>query len=636
MDKNQKKMYVKEHLSDYLQQRGITIDKPFQCLNPSHEDTHPSMSLDHKRNKAHCFSCGADYDTFDVIEKEFGISEPAEIFNKGYEIFGLNSSGYIGTGVVIPAIPEPSIQLNSDTNLEKYIKTCSSRIRETDYFHQRGVSEEVIDRFSLGYDPSFTHGTGGYVWKAVIIPTGRESYTARNIDPSVDKKTRIRKSGESRIFNATALNSNKPIFIVEGEIDALSIITCGAEAVALGSTSNKDNFISFVKENKPSAPLILSLDNDVEGLRTSKILHDSLIPLGIPCFIHNISLDYNDPNEALVADKRGFIESIENAVHEIEKERIEKEAKELEEYQKNSAAAHLEKFIDGISKGVDTPCIPTGFYELDDALDGGLYEGFYVIGAISSLGKTTFMLQMIDQIAANGTDVLIFSLEMSRYELMAKCISRQSILIADNPSIAKTARGITSSKRYKKYKQEELDLIAKAQKAYGEYANRIFIHEGVGNIGVEHIRKQVEEHIRITKRNPVVLIDYLQILTPKELKATDKQNTDKSVIELKRISRDFKIPVFAVSSFNRENYKNPVSMTSFKESGAIEYSSDVLIGLQLEGTGTNNFDVEKAKKQDPRYIEAKIIKNRNGKTGVSIRYNYYPKFNHFEELNIDL
>ena len=87
MDKNQKKMYVKEHLSDYLQQRGITIDKPFQCLNPSHEDTHPSMSLDHKRNKAHCFSCGADYDTFDVIEKEFGISEPAEIFNKGYEIF---------------------------------------------------------------------------------------------------------------------------------------------------------------------------------------------------------------------------------------------------------------------------------------------------------------------------------------------------------------------------------------------------------------------------------------------------------------------------------------------------------------------------------------------------------------------
>ncbi len=152
---------------------------------------------------------------------------------------------------------------------------------------------------------------------------------------------------------------------------------------------------------------------------------------------------------------------------------------------------------------------------------------------------------------------------------------------------------------------------------------------------MKEIRKQVEEHIRITKRNPVILIDYLQIISPHDKKATDKQNTDKAVIELKRISRDYKIPVFAVSSFNRENYKNPVSMTSFKESGAIEYSSDVLIGLQLEGTGTKDFDVEEAKKQYPRRIEARIIKNRNGKAGVSISYNYYPKFNHFEELSID-
>ena len=47
MDMNQAKMYVKEHLSDYLQQKGINIDKPFLCLNPTHDDKHPSMSLDY-------------------------------------------------------------------------------------------------------------------------------------------------------------------------------------------------------------------------------------------------------------------------------------------------------------------------------------------------------------------------------------------------------------------------------------------------------------------------------------------------------------------------------------------------------------------------------------------------------------
>lgn len=84
-------------------------------------------------------------------------------------------------------------------------------------------------------------------------------------------------------------------------------------------------------------------------------------------------------------------------------------------------------------------------------------------------------------------------------------------------------------------------------------------------------------------------------MKPSDPRATDKQNTDRAVVELKRISRDFDIPVFAVSSFNRENYRNAVSMEAFKESGAVEYSSDVLFGLQLAGAGEQGFDVNAAK-----------------------------------------
>lgn len=66
---------------------------------------------------------------------------------------------------------------------------------------------------------------------------------------------------------------------------------------------------------------------------------------------------------------------------------------------------------------------------------------------------------------------------------------------------------------------------------------------------------------------------------------------------------------------------------------AIEYSSDVLIGLQLKGAGKSGFDVNEAKKQSPRQIELVILKNRNGATGGKISFKYYPLFNYFEETD---
>ena len=102
-------------------------------------------------------------------------------------------------------------------------------------------------------------------------------------------------------------------------------------------------------------------------------------------------------------------------------------------------------------------------------------------------------------------------------------------------------------------------------------------------------------------------------------------------MELKRISRDFKIPVLAISSLNRASYDKSINMTGFKESGGIEYSADVLFGLQLKGVEGQDFDVEKAKIKNPREIELKILKNRNGKTGGSLFFNYYPEFNYFKK-----
>ena len=121
---------------------------------------------------------------------------------------------------------------------------------------------------------------------------------------------------------------------------------------------------------------------------------------------------------------------------------------------------------------------------------------------------------------------------------------------------------------------------------------------------------------------------------------TDKQQVDFNVTQLKRISRDYDIPIFVICSFNRENYTSVVDFTSFKESGAIEYSADVVMGLQLkvmeELKGNAKMTevrekINEAKSETPRKVQLIGLKNRNGKSYFKCEYNFYPAFNYFEE-----
>jgi replicative DNA helicase len=82
--------------------------------------------------------------------------------------------------------------------------------------------------------------------------------------------------------------------------------------------------------------------------------------------------------------------------------------------------------------------IPTGFLKLNNLLGGGIYAGLYVVGGISSLGKTSIVLQIADFIAGRGKDVLFFSLEMSKIELVAKSLSRIVFSISNGKSRAST------------------------------------------------------------------------------------------------------------------------------------------------------------------------------------------------------
>lgn len=314
----------------------------------------------------------------------------------------------------------------------------------------------------------------------------------------------------------------------------------------------------------------------------------------------------------------------------------------------------LERFYPHTTQNKSSFTIPTGFSILDQQLQGGLTEGLYILGAISSLGKTTFALQMADQIADQGYDVLFFSLEMSRYELVAKSLSRLTYQLNHH---TKTKNGWTLAKEmtkllrydYNKYSSEENQAVLKAIKWYEKVGKHMFFFEGQlhgERLGVEHIKEAVEQHTTITGKKPIVFIDYLQILAPVDMRASDKRNIDTSVFELKTLSREVGIPVFVISSFNRQTYEEPVTMQSFKESGAIEYSSDVLFGLQYAGMDYEDGESDRNRKErlrclfDTIYqakrnkamvdVELKCLKNRNGYQ-FTTKLAMNPAFNYFEQ-----
>ena len=579
-----------------------------------------------------CFACGGYYDTLDLYGLAFGFKDFPQKLSGAAAYFGLIAPTPVKAQKKIcqtaPQSPE--------TDCTAFFKAAQARLNETDYPQRRGLSASTCARFGLGYDPQWKNPKAPDSVPAsprLIIPTGKTSYLARDVRSQNEltdqaaKYTKV-KVGKTRLFNAEALDTAaKPVYIVEGEIDAMSIVEAGGEAVALGSASNVHLLMERIREHRPAQPLILALDNDERGQKASAELEEALKAESVTYFVYNPCGEAKDANEALQMAPESFIRQVGDGERLPEMERLS--------YLKTSAQGHLAAFIDGIAQSVDTPCLPTGFKTLDEALDGGLYEGLYIVGAISSLGKTTLVTQIGDQIAAGGHDVLIFSLEMARTELMAKSLSRHTLELALAAKMgtiyAKTARGITDGMRYARYGDREREIIRQAVVQYANYAGRIFIEEGVGDIDVTRIRERIARHIDLTGNTPVVIVDYLQIVAPYNERATDKQNMDKTVLELKRISRDFKLPMVAVSSLNRMSYGQKISMEAFKESGAIEYSSDVLIGLQLRGAGEAGFDPTEAKKKNPREIEAVILKHRNGQVGGKIAFEYYPMFNFFKE-----
>ncbi len=314
MTREEAREAAKSMLPAYLESKGIDLRRPFHCLSPSHADRHPSMSYRPRTNTVKCFGCGEHGDIFDVIRMEYGLDREdyQGIFAKTYQVLGIDVEER-GCSFAKKIAPKEDFEIatgvkNKEADYTAFFNEAITHIGETDYAKRRGLSDEVIHRFRLGFvsdwkNPTIEESKRKRISSSprLIIPTSPCSYVARDTRlrlSSRQKQYAKMKVGHVRIFNMEALSQTKrPVFVTEGEIDALSIETVGGCACALGSTAMIGTFLREVEKYSPCPPLIIALDRDAAGMRAKDNLAKGLEKLDIAYTCVNISDRYKDAND---------------------------------------------------------------------------------------------------------------------------------------------------------------------------------------------------------------------------------------------------------------------------------------------------------------------------------------------------
>ena len=217
----------------------------------------------------------------------------------------------------------------------KEMQEAEKHLGETNYLTRRGLSEATQKAFHCGFLKKWYHPkireeikSGKYTFPGtdrVIIPTGDHTYIARAINDDV--KFKKMKVGSGHQFNwDMMLTAKKPVMVVEGEIDAMSIYEAGhKETAALGSTAFMNSFFRYIDEHnlpeKPDFALLVALDGDAVGMGKAKEFVQEARKRHIPVAdIGNAILlpETKDANESLVKNRTAFVQKLKQAFREAE------------------------------------------------------------------------------------------------------------------------------------------------------------------------------------------------------------------------------------------------------------------------------------------------------------------------------
>jgi len=234
---------------------------------------------------------------------------------------------------------------------------------------------------------------------------------------------------------------------------------------------------------------------------------------------------------------------------------------------------------------------PTYFSSLDSVLVG-LGEGDLVlVGARPGMGKTSFAMNIACNMAKHGKTVAVFSLEMSKTQLVGRLLSSEGRIDS-----YKLRTGELSQDDFKRLSMSTTMLSA----------TNIYIDD-TSDVTVS----QMKAKLRRLKNLSFVVIDYLQLMQ------ADKR-IDNRVLEIGDISRNLKImakelgiPIMLLSQLSRgpesRTDKKP-QLSDLRDSGAIEQDADIVMFLYRDEYYKDNSDMR-------NQAECIIAKNRHGSTG---------------------
>lgn len=639
----------KPYLKDYV--NSITTISPKNksnyicpiCGSGKGENGTGAFSL--KGNLWHCFSCNEGGDIFDLYARLNNCDNS--------DAYKQIEAMYEGTTVneetpTQPKQEKSKEEITREIQVFHEVLTSGTDMGEAKrYFNKRGISDEAIKRFKLGYNG-----------RNAIIPYNSTSYLERGLKGDFKRNT-----GNVGTMDATH-NEKGTLFICEGWADAISLWELGFNAISVNSTNNYEKAISFIS-GKCYKNVVIAFDNDKPGKEASSLLLKALYKIGTPCVqfdYKQLKSNHKDINEYLNDNKEELREVCNRMALEANNKAIETQndnkgtnnlEKEKDAHTANMSAQvannslKMSTMLDYIMKRYaydvksKKETIKSHFENLDNKFNGGFYPGLYVLGAVSSLGKTTFLLNIADNIARSGKDVLFFSLEQSTIELFTKSLAR--IIASKKSDREKQASCSAMDLRMRKLSKAQEQEEYNARMEYMEtIAQHMTIIECNFDTNITQITETIERYMKETGKKPVVFVDYLQIIPPRDTRMTERQNADDIVRALKKVQANNDLLIFAVSSFNRGSYLNPIDYESFKESGGIEYTADCIMGLQLQAINEESFTNEKkdttkreilkkAKRANPRKIEMVCLKNRGGISSFSCFFNYYPNCDIYEE-----
>jgi replicative DNA helicase len=248
--------------------------------------------------------------------------------------------------------------------------------------------------------------------------------------------------------------------------------------------------------------------------------------------------------------------------------------------------------------------IPTGFPSLDNLLSGLQESDLIILAARPSMGKTALALDIARKTAVkHGTPVGIFSLEMSSQQLVDRMLAAEA--------------GVDSWKlRTGKIKtDEDFESLQRAMATLSEAP--IYIDDQAGSTIFS--MRSIARRLKLEKNLGLVIVDYLQLITPANARATDNlvQQTTEISRSLKAMARELKVPVLALSQLSRavEQRRGRPRLSDLRDSGSIEQDADVVMFIHRDDKMNDNSD-------RPGIAEILIEKHRNGPVGkVELRFD---------------